>query len=58
MNYKPYGKTWSMRVPKIVTDILDEMKRRDLCENYSHGVRVALREYAKNHEIQVVESIT
>lgn len=47
-----------MRVPKIVTDILDEMKRRDLCENYSHGVRVALREYAKNHEIQVVESIT
>ena len=33
--------------------ILDEMKRHDYCERSSHGIRKALREFAKNHDLAI-----
>ena len=57
MNHKRYGKKWAMRMPARFVDLLDEMKRRDMCENYAHGIRIALREYAKNHELPFSEAV-
>lgn len=35
--------------------ILDEMKRHDYCEGKSHGIRKALRDFARTHDILVDE---
>jgi len=51
------GKFLSVRVTGREQVILDEMVRRDFCENTSQAVRAALREFARNHEIEIPEAI-
>lgn len=57
MSEENFSRFAGVRLGPKEMQILDEMKRNDFCEKQSHGIRLALREFAKNHGLKIEEEV-